>query len=390
MIRQIVNILLGALILSFAAFYNRFPLLTHYSGDYINSGFKRTIPEADTAIYGLFITQTSWTFSIWLVVFSQAILLSLILYYCFRYFSRSHNFLVYYMGFIFFITFLMAASVSVSTIGVGVFLPISILSLSLLLFAKKLPERDLYIIGGIAVISIGMSILNLVSVVLVTLAYTAIFLIKRILGNSTSGFAGVGRLLRTFAVIGVSGLLVLTIQYALESQFLLVPLQSFVVPESVTDLFSKGLSNLVDFQIAKYSSTVKNTSFTSIEKWFNWELREAFLSQQIWHGVTFKVLSYTQLIFAIVSVILFVYMFLNKKVGSLQPLFRFCLISFFLLIIINPFFKSVGNTWELIWILSLPAFILLAEIKLKKPKDVLEPSVAIIPNEELNQQLILK
>lgn len=72
--------LLAALTLLVPAFYNGYPLVYSDSGSYIFSGMDLVIPEHRTIMYGLFIRFFSLNFSLWLVVFTQSLIVSYVLW----------------------------------------------------------------------------------------------------------------------------------------------------------------------------------------------------------------------------------------------------------------------------------------------------------------------
>lgn len=77
-INDVVVIIVSALALMSFAFYNNFPLVTGDTGTYISSGMELSVPIDRPITYGLFIRLTSLGISLWLPVFIQSILLSLL------------------------------------------------------------------------------------------------------------------------------------------------------------------------------------------------------------------------------------------------------------------------------------------------------------------------
>jgi len=65
---------MGAIVLCFAGLNNKFPLLTESSGIYINSGFTKEAPSDRPLLYGIFVAHSSWGKSLWLTIFSQALM----------------------------------------------------------------------------------------------------------------------------------------------------------------------------------------------------------------------------------------------------------------------------------------------------------------------------
>ncbi|HTL81268.1 MAG TPA: hypothetical protein VL651_06170, partial [Bacteroidia bacterium] len=70
----------GTIILSWIAFYNRYPLTYSDTGTYIDCGFSNYVPKDRPILYGLFLRHVSMKFSLWLVVFAQALLTSCTLF----------------------------------------------------------------------------------------------------------------------------------------------------------------------------------------------------------------------------------------------------------------------------------------------------------------------
>jgi len=177
--RKILLVIIGAIILCFAGLNNKYPLLTLDSGVYINSGFTREVPADRSIMYGIFTAHASWGKSLWLVVFTQGLLLSLMLFYYFRYFSRNSRYIVYYLATVFFITFCMSASVTASTIDPGIFGGIALLAIGLLLFARNLKTRDFAIIFLSATIGLGMDISYFGMALLVLIVYGILLIFRR-------------------------------------------------------------------------------------------------------------------------------------------------------------------------------------------------------------------
>ena len=77
--KNILIVLINALVFLSTAFYNKFPLLDWDSGTYILSGYNGVIPWDRPILYGLLLRLFSFGISLWCVVFIQAILLSYLL-----------------------------------------------------------------------------------------------------------------------------------------------------------------------------------------------------------------------------------------------------------------------------------------------------------------------
>ncbi|MEO5775973.1 MAG: hypothetical protein ABIQ27_03655 [Flavobacterium sp.] len=80
LLKKILFYLLAAFTLLIPAFYNGYPLVYSDTGSYIFSGMDLVIPEHRTIMYGLFIRFFSLSFSLWLVVFMQSLMVSYVLW----------------------------------------------------------------------------------------------------------------------------------------------------------------------------------------------------------------------------------------------------------------------------------------------------------------------
>src|ERR1044071_8868647 len=87
---------LAALVLMCAAFYNGFPLVYADTGTYIHSGFTLETPWDRPLLYGLFVRVFSLNgFSLWSVILAQSLIISWLVYECFRAFTRVERPAVY-------------------------------------------------------------------------------------------------------------------------------------------------------------------------------------------------------------------------------------------------------------------------------------------------------
>jgi hypothetical protein len=93
---QILYVLLGSLVLCFLAFYNKYPLVFPDTGTYVLSGFTGQVPKDRPIIYGLFLRHISLWESLWLVILFQGVLLSLTIFYYFKYLGGTEKYLPYF------------------------------------------------------------------------------------------------------------------------------------------------------------------------------------------------------------------------------------------------------------------------------------------------------
>jgi hypothetical protein len=174
-----IYILIAGFILCFMGFFNKYPLVFPDTGTYILSGFTNVVPKDRPIMYGLFIRHVSLWESLWLVIVVQGMLVSLSVFYYFKYLSINRNYLPFFLLYIFLITFFTGASINVSQLIPDVFTSISILSLGLLIFVRHLKLRDLIIISVLLVLSISVHTSHVMLIILVSLLLSLCYLFKR-------------------------------------------------------------------------------------------------------------------------------------------------------------------------------------------------------------------
>lgn len=152
-----IAILTSSLILCVGALYNRFPFT--FNSDtacYIESGFTKVTWPDRSMLYGLFLYYASFQHSLWFVVVIQALIISLIAYYYFRYFLNKEGYLRYYLVFMVVAGVFMNATFDVSRLLADVFAPVCIMCFGLLLFVRNMPIIHYAIVAIIAFVGIGM------------------------------------------------------------------------------------------------------------------------------------------------------------------------------------------------------------------------------------------
>src|SRR4030095_7418684 len=76
---SIIFFIILTIILSGAAIFNQYPIITGDSGSYILSGFTPYVPFDRPVIYGLFLVVSSLRSSLWFAVFAQALIVAYVL-----------------------------------------------------------------------------------------------------------------------------------------------------------------------------------------------------------------------------------------------------------------------------------------------------------------------
>jgi hypothetical protein len=144
--RSVVIVLVNSFLLSFMAFYNRFPLVFSDTGTYIRSGFKLVVPFDRPIFYGVFIKISSLSTSLFLTVFVQGLLLSLAIHLLFKYYVKDiSKRYISELAFVVLISFFTGASINVSQLIPDVFTPITLIAFLLILLRTDLSRKDLVV-----------------------------------------------------------------------------------------------------------------------------------------------------------------------------------------------------------------------------------------------------
>lgn len=177
---KLLYLLVAALFLCFAGFNNRFPFVYPDTGAYIGSGWAKFVPNDRPIFYGLFMRHSSLGDSLFLVIFVQGLLVSLLIYFWFQYFNNSKWKLPLFLTFIFLITFFTGASLNVSQLIPDIFAATMIMSITLLLFAAELSMRDMVIISGLCILSMVVHNSHIYIGIICFLAYCGLLIFKNL------------------------------------------------------------------------------------------------------------------------------------------------------------------------------------------------------------------
>ena len=212
-------VLLGGIILCYMGFYNSFPFVYSDCGTYIGSGFDLIVPYDRPIFYGLFVRHISLATSLWLVIWVQGIVVSLILFYYFKYFTTTERFRIYYLAFIFLITFFSSASFHVSQLIPDIFTSMAILCTGLLLFAGMMKKRDRIITYFILFWAIAVHNSHFIIVLILLFIYTIVFIYRKYRKNGMALTLSGEKLLLSWGVLLCSYLLICTINFSLNAGF---------------------------------------------------------------------------------------------------------------------------------------------------------------------------
>jgi hypothetical protein len=176
---DILLVLLCGIVLCFMGFYNGFPLVFNDDGTYLATAFNGFVSTDRPMLYGIFMRHVSLMTSLWFVIWAQGIIVSAVVFYCFKYFSGSSNFRTFYILYIFLITFCTGASVNVSQLIPDIFTSVSILCLCLLVFAPNMSTRDTVITSLLFILALGVHNSHYMITGIVMIIFLVIYAFKK-------------------------------------------------------------------------------------------------------------------------------------------------------------------------------------------------------------------
>ncbi|MFZ4521612.1 MAG: hypothetical protein ACOYNC_07900 [Bacteroidales bacterium] len=169
----------SAIVLCYLAFYNGFPYFYSDTGTYLWSGFGTYRPVDRPLSYGIFLKHTSLSTSLWLPVLVQALSVSVLLYYCFKYLSGTAKYRIYYVVYIFLITFFTGVSINVGQLIPDVFAPVAILCMALFIFAPGMTLFETLLTSLLFILSISVHNSHFMITTLVLVLFLAGFIFKK-------------------------------------------------------------------------------------------------------------------------------------------------------------------------------------------------------------------
>ncbi len=266
---NVLLIIIAGIILCYMGFYNNYPLMHSDSGTYIRSGFLNQVPPDRPIIYGLFVRHVSMAESLYLVIFAQGILLSLVIFYYFKYLLQKPYKGIPFLIYIFIITFFTGASLNVSQIIPDIFTSISILSLGLLLLIRELKWRDLVIISIIGIISLSAHNSHLIISAGILTVITILYLFKTI--RRRFNFINKRRLIYIWGIIVFANLFVSTVHFLLGSEFEAakgshVFLMARLIEIGVVNDYLDEYCDQKDYKLCEYKDQIPSDFLWNYEK----------------------------------------------------------------------------------------------------------------------------
>ena len=214
----ILNILSAALILTYPALWNRFPIILSDSGTYITTALNFITPWDRPIFYSYFIGWTDIYRSLWFVIFAQNILLAIMIWKVMRKFSPQFSVPGFFLTITALTSFTTMAWFSCQ-IMTDVFTSLLLLSLSLLLFDKTIRTSEMIFVIVIFFFSCLVHYSHFLLAAGLVVSITLIKLIRRDLFQV--------RIRRLIMVSLITGLV-----------FIFIPIHNFV--KDGTFYFSKG------------------------------------------------------------------------------------------------------------------------------------------------------
>jgi len=220
-----ILIAISSIILCSMAYYNTFPYV--YNTDtaaYMEAAYTGKAGDDRPILYGLFIFLTSANYSLWLVIFSQAILVSYSLLVVFKTFvSKSslqwmaNTYGLFFLSYVVFVSFLMSASFQVSWLMPDVFTAISFLCLISILFLKDIKSFDFIASALIWVLSLAMHNSN--SYICLLVLTLILFMLAILRFRKRSQPFHPGRVFLAISLIVLSNLFLASIHYIYGKSF---------------------------------------------------------------------------------------------------------------------------------------------------------------------------
>jgi hypothetical protein len=354
---KIFQITLATIVLSFAAFNNKFPLLSPSSA----ANIDRVLNETDgNAIYYFFVRHSSWGYSLWYTVFTQALILAVLLRLAFVQKIQAERYTMVYWGSALLITFFSLASFTVSTIDPAVFLVFGIISGGLLFSSHDLTRNEFVFLAGIFVISLWINQALLFSAVFAVLIYLIInFLYVKL--DERQVIVAKKRILSIVILLAIGSLSII-INHQRKQEVNHRMQQTRIEYDLKKRSAKHGL--LMDYLIRLASLDKINIERTEqqpeiikvMEKNFNSELRECLLADQIYAKKNLSYLNSCQLLLVISSI--FFVVFSRKKTQKDDAIFAlFVLVMYFFVTLAGmmPGFANV-RSGNLVWITIIPIY----------------------------------
>lgn len=160
-LKDILFILIGALILCSHAIYNGFPLVYPDTGTYISACFENFLPRDRPLVYSFFIRHISLATSLWIPVFVQSGFVSWLVFLLFRHVAnRKRPYLIHSITLIL-LSLTTGIAVNTGQLIADVFTPIVLLTSGMLLFVPELSRGTKIALAVLFIFSVTTHLSNL-------------------------------------------------------------------------------------------------------------------------------------------------------------------------------------------------------------------------------------
>lgn len=154
--QTIFSLLLGSLLLCFAAFYNGYPLIYPDTGTYIWSGFNGEVPIDRPLLYGLFVRHMSLSTSLWFVVVAQGLLMGSAIFLFVKHLLPGSRYQVWFLVLCTVLVLTTGVSTRSSQIMPDIFAALPALALSVLLFGQSVARGTRWYLALLTLLGLVM------------------------------------------------------------------------------------------------------------------------------------------------------------------------------------------------------------------------------------------
>lgn len=248
--------------------YNGFPFV--FNSDtavYLEEAYYKVLHPERPAIYGLFLQIFSLDYSLWLVILTQAMMITIIIFLAFKHLGsrKVQEFRWYFLTFILIVSLGMGASFNVSRLMADVFTPVCVISVGILLFGRnvKLIDRILLILFTL----IGVSMHNTNMYVCIGSIFI-VWLINEY-SSITNRLVPFKKFTLTLTIVFNGLLFSVTIHYLNWQEFKTprggaVFLFANMVEMGIVDQYLKEHCEKNDYKICEYKKDIPNNFFGQI------------------------------------------------------------------------------------------------------------------------------
>lgn len=279
-LRNILYFILTALVLCIPALYNRYALYYTDSALYLESAIT-LMPKVDRPIgYGFFIRATTWQYSMWLVVFAQGLIASLLIYHTMKtvlvnlVFKRVYHFLT-----VFGLSIFSTLGWYVSLLMPDVFASFLILVIFNMIFARN--NLFTYILYSALLFFIIFSHLSNIPIFLLTLLTVWVFVILKKNFRTHWRLALPGTIVAVLIFLGtVTYLVKYNYDHFHKAKISTTSGIFFfarLIDAGVVDVYLKDQCGKKDYRICKYKDEMPDYSQT-----FIWDFNSPFYKLGAW------------------------------------------------------------------------------------------------------------